>query len=162
MARFLLSVLVAYLLAAAATLPGALAARAHLRHMRRHLRQVDSSIRQETVAFRMVSALRKTGGDAAEAANSYGGDLGSQNFEKKASWRSYNNMLSTLGRYAKPTDNGARGEVAARRGAKRDYNDSGDLEDSNYYLEQAGQKNLRLMLVQDEMERRKQKNGAGR
>lgn len=88
----------AYLLAAAATLPGALAARAHLRHMRRHLRQVDSSIRQETVAFRMVSALRKTGGDAAEAANSYGGDLGSQNFEKKASWRSYNNMLSTLGR----------------------------------------------------------------
>lgn len=64
--------------------------------------------------------------------------------------------------YAKPTDNGARGEVAARRGAKRDYNDSGDLEDSNYYLEQAGQKNLRLMLVQDEMERRKQKNGAGR
>jgi hypothetical protein len=52
--------------------------------------------------------------------------------------------------------------VAARRGAKRDYNDSGDLEDSNYYLEQAGQKNMRLMLVQDEMERRKQKSGAGR
>lgn len=127
----------------------------------RALRQSDSSIRQENVHQRVISTLRK-GGDATEANASYGGELGSQNFEKRASWRTYNNMLQTLGAYAKPTDHGARGEVAARRGAKRDYNDSGDLEDSNHYLEQAGQKSTRLMILDAERERAKEMRQAGR
>jgi len=64
-----------------------------------------------------------------------------------------NNVRSTLQRYAKPTDGGLRGEVASRYHAKREGNDSGDLEDSNYYLEQAGQKSMRVMMVQADRER---------
>lgn len=120
----------------------------------RALRQVDASVRQESAHHKILSALRRSGGDAGEAAGSgYAADLGSQNFEKKASWRTMNNVRSTLQRYAKPTDGGLRGEVASRYHAKREGNDSGDLEDSNHYLEQAAQKNMRVMMVQAQRER---------
>jgi hypothetical protein len=83
----------------------------------------------------------------------YWADLGSQNIEKSSSWRTMNNLSMNLRRYAKPTDGGARGEVAQRTHAKRDYNDSGDLEDANHYVRQAAQKNTRMMMLEAERER---------
>lgn len=128
---------------------------------RRHLHQSDASVRQENVHHNILKSLR-AGGGADEAASSLGDQLGGQNFEKRASWRTINNLRMNMGRYARSGDPGVRGSLAGRIGSKRDYNDSGDIEDSNYYLEQAGQKSTRSSMLADEMDRaRARKLGSG-
>lgn len=132
---------IALLLALAAVATPAAAARA--------LRQVDASVRQENAGTRIIAALRK-GADPSTADDSLG-TFGKGNFEKSADLHTANNLMMNLRKTAKPTDNGARGQVAARVHSKLSKNYDGDTEDAVNFVQQAQQKNVRVMMVRGEV-----------
>jgi len=111
----------------------------------RSLKQVDSSIRQELVKDRIIAKLRR--GASADEADTVTSIIGKGNFEKRTSLRTGNNLLSTLGKYAQPTDTGARGQVAARVQTKLAKNYDGDTEDFTNFVQAAAAKNIRLTLL---------------
>lgn len=119
----------------------------------RALRQVDSSIRQETAHSRLISKLRKGATpDEAAAATAV---FGKSNFEKRADLSQANNLVMNLKKYAKPTDTGARGAVAARIHSKLAKNYDGDTEDGVNFIQQSAQKSVRLTLARSDMEQKK-------
>jgi hypothetical protein len=57
--------------------------------------------------------------------------------------------------YAKPTDTGARGAVAARIHSKLAKNYDGDTEDGVNFIQQSAQKSVRLTLARSDLEQKK-------
>lgn len=111
----------------------------------RSLKQVDPSVRQETAKSRIIAKLRR--GASVDEADDATSVFGKGNFERNADLRTVNNLNLNLRKYAKPTDTGARGQVAARIHSKLMKNYDGDTEDGVNFIHQAAQKNVRLTLL---------------
>jgi uncharacterized membrane protein YgcG len=76
-------------------------------------RQTDMSVRQEQQSMLILQRLR-AGRSAAEANEVATSLLGSQNFERRGSVRTQNNLDMNLRRYARPGQSGALGAVYRR------------------------------------------------
>jgi len=63
-----------------------------------------------------------------------------------------NNLNQNLRRYARPTDNGARGQVASRIHSRLQKNYDGDTEDFTNFVKSAAQRNVRLTMLRGEIE----------
>ena len=111
----------------------------------RALKQVDPSIRQENAKTKIIASLRR-GAMPNEADNALG-TFGKGNFEKSADLHSANNLMMNMRAQAKPTDNGARGAVAARIHSKLAKNYDGDTEDGVNFIQQAAQRSVRQTML---------------